>query len=107
MGIESGNEHYQEHKKLVVKPKENKTIGVKYASGAVGTFESSFTIRADNNSIIIIPVKVQVLNPGVNFLKDFLDFGVIYKRWVAIFFEFSRFYEKFQGYAPDPVESLQ
>lgn len=85
MGIELGKELYKEHKKLVLKPKENKTIGLKYTPSAVGTFESFFTIKSDED-FIMIPVKVQVLSSGANFLKDFLDFGVIYKRWVDNFF---------------------
>lgn len=107
MGIDLGKESFGEHKKLVLKPKENKTIGLEYdAPSSAGTFDCVATIRYDDG-FVMIPLKVQVFEDGVNFFKDFLDFGVIYKRWVAIFFEFSRFYEKFQGFAPDPFESLQ
>jgi len=74
-------DNLNERKKLVIKSKESKVIGLIFTPSSLGTFDCTANIKTDEDFFMIL-IKIYVINSGVNFQKEFLDFGIIYNRWV-------------------------
>ena len=76
------SDNLNERKKLVIKSKEYKSIGLIFTPSSLGTFDCTANIKTDEDFFMIV-IKIFVINSGVNFVKEFLDFGIIYNKWVS------------------------
>lgn len=72
-----------EARKMIIKPKESKTITISFTPASIGAFDCTVNIKTDEDFFMIM-IRINVKNFGINFVADFLDLGVIYKRWVNL-----------------------
>ena len=84
IGSDNNADYLNEDKKLVIKPHENKQVNILFHPPAIGNFNCSITIKTDSDHLMI-PLKFNIFNRGVNFQKEFLDLGIIIHRMVEIF----------------------